>query len=296
MLLTDKEIEQLRSSLENNAGYDDELLRRCASLIHLGAYDEAVRSAFILLEERLRTAINEEGMTGSNMANYAFSAGKGPLAKKLGISESEKEGLRELFSGAFKLFRNPSAHGTVGYDAADSKAIIGLVNLLLGIIKRAEDMPPLEMFPENVDHALQFYEDKLGPGSAGRLRTFLGKCLKRGLIPVSTSKQWVPFKCHGLVKFDHWEKPKSHSLAVFYISSDQVEKAVNIPTDHYYSHLVDFDLDYYANRFIELGFRPLGKRQELYADLRLNNDEEFFQNLYRLIVEIVGDIQETLGR
>ncbi len=118
------------------------------------AFDEAVRSAFVLLEERLRECVDGQGMTGVQLANYAFNPTDGPLAKHLGRTRSEREGLRELYSGAFKLFRNPTAHSTVGYDAADGKAIIGLVNLLLRILKRAEDLPSPELFPENLEGML----------------------------------------------------------------------------------------------------------------------------------------------
>ena len=60
MILTDKEMDQIRRALENQAGFDEELMRRCGHLIHLGAFDEAVRSAFVLLEERLRKSVFEE--------------------------------------------------------------------------------------------------------------------------------------------------------------------------------------------------------------------------------------------
>ena len=63
MILTDTELNRLREALESQVSMDDELFRRCATLLHLGAYDEAVRSAFVLLEDRLRTMLGEEGMT-----------------------------------------------------------------------------------------------------------------------------------------------------------------------------------------------------------------------------------------
>src|SRR5687767_6322377 len=107
MLLTDDEIKALRHLVNSGSGMDEELLNRCADFMHSGKYDEAVRNAFILLEERLRIAVNKEGMTGTDLANFAFSPKTGPLGKVLGNNEAEREGLREIFSGAFKLFRNP---------------------------------------------------------------------------------------------------------------------------------------------------------------------------------------------
>ena len=185
MILTDEEMRLVRRSIEVQAALDEELLQRCSHLLHLGAFDEAVRSAFVLLEERLREAVGEEGLTGTRLANQAFNPTTGPLAKHLGHTPSEREGLRELYSGAFKLFRNPTAHGLVGYDAADGKAIIGLVNLMLKLLKRAAELPPSDLFPENVEKILSEIEQGIGPGATSRLRIFLGKSMKAGLKPSS---------------------------------------------------------------------------------------------------------------
>ena len=73
MILSDKEIQIIRQSIEEQSGLDEELLRRCRHLLHMEAYDEAVRSAFVLLEERLRKAIGEDGMTGTALAQKALN-------------------------------------------------------------------------------------------------------------------------------------------------------------------------------------------------------------------------------
>ena len=116
MIPTDDELEVIRQSIEAAAGIDEELKQRCGPLMRINAFDEAVRNAFVLLEERLRDTVIKEGLTGVQLANHAF-APDSPLAKHLGHTPSEREGLRELFSGAFKLFRNPAAHGVVGYSS-----------------------------------------------------------------------------------------------------------------------------------------------------------------------------------
>ena len=54
MILTDDEMKQIQLSLEERSGLDEELLKRCGDLIRMGKFDEAVRNAFVLLEERLR--------------------------------------------------------------------------------------------------------------------------------------------------------------------------------------------------------------------------------------------------
>ena len=146
MLLNDQEMQNIRQAIDERSGLDAELLNRCSDFLHTGKYDEAVRNAFILLEERLRSAVNKDGMTGTQLANHAFNSTTGPLAKVLGNNEAEREGLRELYSGAFKLFRNPTAHGVVGYDLVEGKSIIGLVNLLLKMISKAGEMISQALF------------------------------------------------------------------------------------------------------------------------------------------------------
>ena len=147
MILTDEEMKQVQLSLEEKSGLDKELLNRCGDLIRIGKFDEAVRNAFVLLEERLRKATGQEGMTGANLANLAFKA-DGQLAKQLASNLAEREGLRELYSGAFKLFRNPSAHSVVGYDNAEGKSIVALVNLLIKLLDKVEDSVNPESGPQ----------------------------------------------------------------------------------------------------------------------------------------------------
>ena len=73
-----------------------------------------------------------------------------------------------VYAGAFRLFRNPTAHGVVGYSAAEGRAIIGLVDLLLKMLKRAGELPPADLFPENLETALARIEETTGPGAASR--------------------------------------------------------------------------------------------------------------------------------
>ncbi len=65
MILTQDEMEQVREAIEEQAHLDEELAHRCRHLLHVGASDEAVRASFVLLEERLRVVLNEEGLTGT---------------------------------------------------------------------------------------------------------------------------------------------------------------------------------------------------------------------------------------
>lgn len=294
MILTDNEMQQVRRSIDEQAGLDEELLRRCGQLIRSGAMDEAVRSAFVLLEERLRKAVGQEAMTGTALANYAFNSKDGPLAKYMGRDQSEREGLRELYSGAFKLFRNPTAHGVVGYDSADGKAIIGLVNWMLRMLQRVEQLPPPDMFPEHVEAALTQIEQKIGPGATGRLRVFLGRCVREaGLKPGTKSKQWIPFKRYALYKTDYWEKAKPHAIGVFYLVTGAAYD-LGFPLQYYYSNVVGFDSDELIDALGDLGFQAWGKNQEPYVDFKLHNSQAFFDGLFDVIKRTAEELEQTL--
>ena len=295
MILTDSEMRQLRRSIEERAGLDPELMQRCGHLVRLEAFDEAVRSAFVLLEERLRKAVAGESMTGVQLANHAFSPTKGPLAKHLGRTQSEREGLRELYSGAFKLFRNPTAHGVVGYSTAEGKAIIGLVDLMLRIVKRAEELPPPDMFPEKLEAALVKIEEVIGPGATSRVRVFLGKALKDLVLRPSTSAiEWMPFRRHCLYRAANWDQPKPHRIAVFYLVVAGNDYGIHFPTAYYYENVVGFNVDRLTEELTELGFWLKGKRAEPYIDLTLRNDQAFFDALFDLVARTVDELDSTL--
>jgi uncharacterized protein (TIGR02391 family) len=295
MILTDKEMEQVRRTLELQAGFDEELMRRCGHLIHLGAFDEAVRSAFVLLEERLRNSVNQEHMTGTQLANYAFNPKEGPLSNQLGYSSSEKEGLREIYSGAFKLFRNPTAHGVVEYSAAEGKSIIGLVDLLLKLIKRAEELPPPGLLPENVEASLNEVEKTIGPGAASRLHGFLSKCVSElGIRSTTSAKQWIPFRRHALYKADDWDEPKPHRIPVFYFLVTEGRKELYIPIVQYHAAVEGFNTDRLSEELTGLGFNPVGRKQELTADLRVHNDRDFFESLFDIVTWVTSEFEETL--
>ncbi len=291
MLLTDYEIKALQQLLDGSAGMDEELLNRCADFLHSGKYDEAVRNAFILLEERLRVAVNKEGMTGSQLANFAFSPAAGPLAKLLGNNEAEREGLRELFSGAFKLFRNPTAHGVVGYDQVEGKSIIGLVNLLLKIVSKVGELPPPNSFPENLENALADIEQSIGAAATSRLRKFLGRCVNLGMKVAQSSKQWIPFRRYALLKYDHWDKPRPHPLTIFYVFTQGKEKLLWFPINLYYKNVIDLDIDDLQKDLKSAGLQVFGKRQDYTADLRIQNSAAFFDHLFDIVAELSRELE-----
>ena len=92
MILTDNEMDQVRSVIEAQAGLDEELMQRCWLLVHQGAFDEAVRSAFVLLEEHLREAVGvgpQRFLSGIRLVDAAFDPEKGSLARRLGSTQGD---------------------------------------------------------------------------------------------------------------------------------------------------------------------------------------------------------------
>lgn len=293
MILTDKELRDLREVLDVQSGLNAELLQHCGMLIHLGKFDEAVRTAFILLEERLRRMVGQEGMTGTNLANYAFNVDTGPLAKHLASNKSEREGLRELYSGAFKLFRNPSAHGVVGYSQAEGKAIIGLVNLLLLFLDRADELPPPQSLPPHVEKVLVMIEKEIGVDVAGRLRVFLGKTQKLGLkSPAATN--WLPFRCYALQTRSNWSEPRAHHLPIFYLVADEKNPYLWFPINQYYTSVVGIDTEPYVRILRKLGFTLYGQNRDYRLNLRDKNSTEFFEALFELVTQIERELEATL--
>lgn len=249
----------------------------------------------MLLEARLRKAVNAEGMTGTQLAYHAFNPEKGPLGKHWSGSTSEREGVRDLFVGAFKLFRNPTAHGAVGYSPAEGRAILGLINLLLLMLKRVEDMPPVGSFPEHLEVALAKVEKAIGPAATGRLRTFLGRCVgELGIDVRSKGKQWIPFRHYALCKAKGWEKPRPHRISVFYLVVMDSGNSIRFPTDYYYPWVVGFNKERMEEELAELGFKPAGRNMIPYASLKTHNDQSFFDSLFECITEICGELEETL--
>jgi hypothetical protein len=240
----------------------------------------------------LRTTVNVEGQTGVSLANLAF-APTGRLAKLLGSTQSEREGLRELYSGAFKLFRNPSAHGVVGYDAADCRDILALVQLLLRILARSGDLAPAFEFPPNVEEALAASEAALGPGATARLRAFLALVARSGLT-IARHKQWIGFRTYALRHEAKWPAPKRYPIPVFYLVNIPGEYSIYFSTAGPYATVVGFDVNALQQQLAALGFQPYGKNQEMRADLRSHNDSVFFDSLWLVVQQTVASLQASL--
>ncbi|MFQ5856475.1 MAG: hypothetical protein ACE5LU_12620, partial [Anaerolineae bacterium] len=155
-------------------------------------------------------------------------------------------------------------------------------------------LPPPDLFPDNVERALSEVEVAIGPGAVSRLRMFLGKCMEAGIKPSTSPKQWIPFKRYGLIQFDHWDEPKPHSLAMFYLLVERQTYGLQFPVAYYYANVVGYDVDRLTGELTDLGFRPVGKDREPRIDLRIRNDQTLFNALFELVVRTAGELEETL--
>ena len=119
---------------------DDELKERCLPTLGAGSanpkmWDIAVRTAMVVLEERLRDVggISNTGRIGQALVNDVFS-GKGTLAGEFS-TDPERQGYRDLYAGVVGAFRNRYAHRLVDPTPEDGGAFIVFVNLLLKMLE-----------------------------------------------------------------------------------------------------------------------------------------------------------------
>jgi Protein of unknown function (Hypoth_ymh) len=118
---------------------DAELKQRCLPILGAGAadpklWDSAVRTAGVILEERLRDAgsVTDSNAVGRDLVNKVFGK-TGSLAAKF-AREAERDGYRDLYAGVVGAFRNPSAHRLVDPAPHEGGAYIVFVNLLLKML------------------------------------------------------------------------------------------------------------------------------------------------------------------
>lgn len=293
MLLTNDELQLVRQAIEIQAGLDTELILRCGPLIHIDAFDEAVRQAFVLLEERLRKMLNKDRATGGQLIQYAFSP-EGPFTKIMADNVTERDGLHDLLVGAFKLYRNPTAHTIVGYERAEARAVINLVDLLLKRLDRLAVIPQPGVLPENIERVLPLIDKTNGGKVVHRIRIFIGKCLKEGLDPRAVAKQWLPFRKHALMQYGHWERPKPHALTVFYIYTSEKDQGFWFPVNQYYKLVQGLDIEHITTQLKDLGFKQSGKMQDYMASFSKQNSQAFFDSLFDLVKQIAKDLESTL--
>ena len=98
----------------------------------------AIQQIFTFFEDYLRKRIGANSeLYGENLISAAF--GKDGFLK-YGETPAEQAGVRNLFSGAYAVFRNPRMHRMVNDEQATVLAILTTVDLLIKIIDEAKDV------------------------------------------------------------------------------------------------------------------------------------------------------------
>jgi hypothetical protein len=118
---------------------DDELKRRVLPILGAGSadpmmWDSAVRTAGVILEERMRDvgAIADAGRVGRELVNDVFGK-EGTLAGGFSL-DPERQGYRDLYAGVVGAFRNRYAHRLIDPVPEDGGAFIVFVNLLMKML------------------------------------------------------------------------------------------------------------------------------------------------------------------
>ena len=113
-------------------------MSRCGDLLVLGApFDRVIREAAVVLEDRVRGAVGGSERVGVPLMEFAFSA----ESPKLRLSKNKREqlGAMQLYVGVMAFFRNPAGHIlNDDYTREDAVQFIAMVDLLLGLLGRAE--------------------------------------------------------------------------------------------------------------------------------------------------------------
>jgi hypothetical protein len=128
---------------------DPELKQRCLPILGAGGadptlWDSAVRTALVVLEERIRQAadISDPERTGRDLVNDVFGD-KGNLSQVF-ESGSEKQGYRDLYAGVVGVLRNRYAHRLIDPTPEDGGALIVFINLLLKMTDDLQREEPSE--------------------------------------------------------------------------------------------------------------------------------------------------------
>lgn len=126
---------------------DSEIKLRCLPILGAGSadpklWDSAVRTAGVILEERLRKVaqIQDPTRIGRQPVNDIFGQ-KGKFAHYF-KDDSVQLGYREIYAGITGVFRNPSSHRLVDPTPEDGGAFIVFINVLLKMLEdlqREED-------------------------------------------------------------------------------------------------------------------------------------------------------------
>lgn len=116
-------------------GFDEQLLTRISPQFRYGLFQDAVGTAYTVLEDRIR---DKGGFSkkdhGRDLMSQAFDGDSGPLA--MGDVAAEKEGFKLLYMGAYMSLRNPPSHRILDdMNKLQAQDAISMVNFLLTLVE-----------------------------------------------------------------------------------------------------------------------------------------------------------------
>jgi uncharacterized protein (TIGR02391 family) len=116
------------------------LADRLRPLVRAGAFEQAALDALREVEVRARELAGTkqaQRLVGVKLMRYAFGD-EGPFGMVV-ADPGERDGLRDLFSGAFGAVRNPLGHRTVEWDdATEAAEMVLLADLLMRQLDRID--------------------------------------------------------------------------------------------------------------------------------------------------------------
>jgi hypothetical protein len=117
---------------------DGELSRGCLGK----SYEDAITSAFRILEVRVRNRINAgPDRYGIDLMDDAFNPDKGRLI--FGETASERQAVHLLFRSAYMMLRNPPSHRYLEeFAGAEIVEVVMFVDFLLKVLAKASERAP----------------------------------------------------------------------------------------------------------------------------------------------------------
>jgi hypothetical protein len=114
---------------------DEELSRACLDK----SYEDAITSAFRILEVRVRARINAGAeRIGTELMDDAFNPDRGKLV--FGETASERQAVNQIFRSAYMMLRNPPSHRYLEeFGGAEIVEVLMFVDFLLKILSKASD-------------------------------------------------------------------------------------------------------------------------------------------------------------
>jgi len=119
--------------------YPNKIYDAVYDLMNHQEYESAILAAFKFLDSHLQTLLNVDANRyyGEDLINHAFSPNSGVL--QVQGHSNEQTGVRNFFSGANALLRNPSAHRFVKYSYTTAAAIVAMVDMMAELASRIKE-------------------------------------------------------------------------------------------------------------------------------------------------------------